>query len=252
MKPEPLGIHSVNDTFKVISGFFDWLVLNEKAKKNSFTKLNVKKEVKANEERKAFTRSDLSKIFNVETISKTSKDAWHYWLPYLGLYTGGRINELCQLYTDNVREIDGIWCLDINADKPDQKLKSKSSWRVIPLHQKLIELGFIEYVQGLPNGLLFPTLKYLPSDGYGKYPSKWFSIQRDKALTKEERNKKTFHSFRHTVANEFKQMGIEYSPASYILGHSDETMTYGRYGKDYSVSTLKPIIDKLRFEHSSM
>ncbi|RZQ29295.1 hypothetical protein D8T36_05895 [Vibrio vulnificus] len=117
------------------------------------------------------------------------------------------MNELCQLYTDNVKKVNGIWCLDINADKPDQKLKSKSSWRVIPLHKKIIELGFIEYVQGLPNGLVFPTLKYLPSDGYGKYPSKWFSIQRDKALTKEEKNKKTFHSFRHTIANEFKQMG---------------------------------------------
>lgn len=252
MDDTPIGVHTINDTFKVISGFFDWLVLNEKANKNSFTKLNVKKDVKASDERKAFTRSDLSKIFKLETIDKSSKDAWHYWLPYLGLYTGARINELCQLYTDNVKKVDGIWCLDINADKPDQKLKSKSSWRVIPLHHKLIKLGFIEYVQSLPKGLVFPTLKYLPSDGYGKYPSKWFSIQRDKALTKEERNKKTFHSFRHTVANEFKQIGIEYSPASYILGHSDETMTYGRYGKDYSVNTLKPIIDKLRFEHSSM
>lgn len=245
MGDTPIGVHTVNDTFKVISGFFDWLVLNEKAQKNSFTKLNVKKDVKASEERKAFTRNDLAKIFRVEAINRSSKDAWHYWLPYLGLYTGARINELCQLYTDNVKKVDGIWCLDINADKPDQKLKSKSSWRVIPLHHKLIELGFIEYVQGLSNGLVFPTLKHLPQDGYGKYPSKWFSIQRDKALTKEERSKKTFHSFRHTVANEFKQMGIEYSPASYILGHSNETMTYGRYGKDYSVSTLKPIIDSL-------
>ncbi|MGR5435241.1 DUF6538 domain-containing protein [Vibrio owensii] len=245
---KPIGVHTINDTFKVISGFFDWLVLNEKAVKNPFTKLQVKKTVQASEERKAFTHSDLSKIFKVKAIDKTSKDAWHYWLPYLGLYTGARINELCQLYTDNVKKVDGIWCLDINADKPDQKLKSKSSWRVIPLHKKIIELGFIEYVQGLPKGLVFPTLKYLPSDGYGKYPSKWFSIQRDKALTKEERDKKTFHSFRHTVANEFKQMGIEYSPASYILGHANESMTYGRYGKDYSPSILKPIVDSLSFK----
>ncbi|EIZ0308510.1 hypothetical protein MNO15_000660, partial [Vibrio parahaemolyticus] len=89
--------------------------------------------------------------------------------------------------------------------------------------------------------------KYLPQDGYGKYPSKWFSIQRDKALSEEERLKKTFHSFRHTVANQFKQLGVEYSPASYILGHSDETMTYGRYGKDYSPTYLKPVVDKLYF-----
>ncbi|RZQ29294.1 hypothetical protein D8T36_05890 [Vibrio vulnificus] len=74
MGDTPIGVHTINDTFKVISGFFDWLVLNEKAKKNSFTKLNVKKDVKASDERKAFTRSDLSKIFKVEAIEKSSKD----------------------------------------------------------------------------------------------------------------------------------------------------------------------------------
>jgi len=181
-------------------------------------------------------------------FKEPDNEAWHYWLPILGLYTGARINELCQLYKGDVKKVDGIWCININADKPDQKLKSKSSWRNIPIHSKLLELGFIDYVQSLPEGRLFPTLKYLPEDGYGKYPSKWFSFQRDKALTKEERYKKTFHSFRHTVANEFKQLGVEYSPASYILGHSNETMTYGRYGKDYSPSVLKPVIDKLNFD----
>lgn len=244
----PIGTHTINDTFKVISGFFDWLVLNEKVVKNPFTKLQVKKETRASEERKVFTESDLKKIFSLDVFKRRSKDAWHYWLPILGLYTGARINELCQLYTDNVKEVEGIWCININADREDQKLKSKSSWRVIPIHSKLIELGFIDYVQSLPEASrVFPTLKYLPQDGYGKYPSKWFSIQRDKALSEEERLKKTFHSFRHTVANQFKQLGVEYSPASYILGHSDETMTYGRYGKDYSPTYLKPVVDKLYF-----
>lgn len=243
-----IGTHTINDTFKVVSSFFDWLVLNEKALKNPFIKLQIKKEIKASEERKVFTKSDLKKLFSLDVFKEPDNEAWHYWLPILGLYTGARINELCQLYKGDVKKVDGIWCININADKPDQKLKSKSSWRNIPIHSKLLELGFIDYVQSLPEGRLFPTLKYLPEDGYGKYPSKWFSFQRDKALTKEERYKKTFHSFRHTVANEFKQLGVEYSPASYILGHSNETMTYGRYGKDYSPSVLKPVIDKLNFD----
>lgn len=246
MKPKPLGTHSINDTFKVVSGFFDWLVLNEKANKNSFTKLRIKVEGKVNEQRKAFTKSDLIKIFSNDSFKKRPKESWHYWLPILGLYTGARINELCQLYKEDIKKIDGIWCINFNAEKEDQKLKTKSSWRTIPIHKKLIDLGFIDYINDC-DGHIFPTLKYLPEDGYGKYPSKWFSIQRDKMLSPEERDKKTFHSLRHTVANEFKQMGVEYSPASYILGHSDESMTYGRYGKDYNVSVLKPIIDNLNF-----
>ncbi len=244
----PIGIHTINDTLKVVSGFFDWLVLNEKSDKNPFTKLQVRKEIKASEERKVFTRSDIKKLFNIEPYKTTPKEAWHYWIPLLGLYTGARINELCQLYTDNIKQIDGVWCISINADRPDQKLKTKAAFRNIPIHSKLIKLGFIDYVKSLPLGLVFPTLKYLPEDGYGKYPSKWFSIQRDKVLNKDERYKKTFHSFRHTVANEFKQMGVEYSPASYLLGHTDETMTYGRYGKDYKPKLLQEVIEKLNFD----
>lgn len=35
--------------------------------------------------------------------------------------------------------------------------------------------------------------------------------------------------------------------AAAILGHSEESETYGRYGKDY-LTTLKPVIKKLSFE----
>ncbi|MFA0145376.1 DUF6538 domain-containing protein [Vibrio lentus] len=261
MGDQPISTHTINDTFKVVSGFFDWLVLNEKVVRNPFTKLKVKLDVKASEERKVFTRTDLKKIFDLPVFKERSKETWHYWMPLLGLYTGARINEICQLYKDDVIEVDvngvdvtntegvdGIWCIDFKADREDQTLKTKSSWRTIPIHQKLIDLGFIEYVQSLPMGRIFSTLKYFPSEGYAKYPSKWFSVQRDKALTEEERIKKTFHSLRHTVANEYKQMGVEYSPASYLLGHLNETMTYGRYGKDYKVDKLKPIVDSLDFD----
>ncbi|TOB10324.1 hypothetical protein CGK12_24715, partial [Vibrio parahaemolyticus] len=85
----------------------------EKVVKNPFTKLQVKKETRASEERKVFTESDLKKIFSLDVFKRRSKDAWHYWLPILGLYTGARINELCQLYTDNVKEVEGIWCINI-------------------------------------------------------------------------------------------------------------------------------------------
>lgn len=93
MGDKPIGVHTVNDTFKVVSGFFEWLVLNEKALKNPFTKLSVKKDLAMNEERKAFSRSDLTKIFTLDSFQKKHQETWHYWLPILGLYTGARIND---------------------------------------------------------------------------------------------------------------------------------------------------------------
>ncbi|RMM12795.1 hypothetical protein [Pseudomonas syringae] len=44
-----------------------------------------------------------------------------YWLPLLGLYTGGRINELCQLYIDDIKSSEsGVYYLDFNLDTPDK------------------------------------------------------------------------------------------------------------------------------------
>jgi len=61
-----------------------------------------------------------------------------FWLPVLGLFTGCRIEELCQLHCSDVIQYDGIWCLDIN-DEGEKRLKNKSSKRVVPLHQILVD-----------------------------------------------------------------------------------------------------------------
>lgn len=241
---KPIGTHTINDTFKVISSFFDWCVLNEKAQKNAFTKLSVKQETKPSDQRRAFTKEDLTKIFSVDVFQHEPKEAWHKWIPLLGLYTGARLNELCQLYRSDIRLVEGVWCIHFGTDYEDQKLKTKSAYRTIPIHSNLIKLGFIEYIQQR-NGRLFSTLKYLKADGYSKYPSKWFSVQRDKALTLQERERKTFHSIRHTVATELKRSGVDYHLAAAILGHHNESMTYGRYGKEFSPEQLMKALKNL-------
>ncbi|WP_434565848.1 site-specific integrase [Vibrio chagasii] len=248
---KPIGTHTINDTFKVVSGFFDWCVLNEKAQKNSFTKLGVKQETKASEQRRAFAKDDLKKIFSVDVFQNEPREAWHKWIPLLGLYTGARLNELCQLYCSDIRMEDGVWCVHFGTNYEDQKLKTQSAYRTIPIHSSLIKKGFIDYVHQ-QSGRLFPTLKYLKTDGYSKYPSKWFSVQRDKALTPQERERKTFHSIRHTVATEFKRKGVDYHIAAAILGHHNDSMTYGRYGKEYSPEQLAKAIELLDFASLSI
>jgi len=50
---------------------------------------------------------------------------------------------------------------------------------------------------------------------------------------------KSFHSFRHTVADRLKQLGVAESFISELLGHSSgDTMSYGRYGKQYKPGLL--------------
>ena len=66
-----------------------------------------------------------------------------------------------------------------NRNSNDKKLKNASSERVIPIHPKLIELGFLNFVkeQKKKNSQrLFSHLK-LDSDGYIKNVSRFFNVK---------------------------------------------------------------------------
>ena len=65
-----------------------------------------------------------------------------------------RLNEICSLYLDNIIQKSGNhrenrWCFNISEEKhrPDKKLKTQSSRRIIPIHDTLIDLGLIELVE---------------------------------------------------------------------------------------------------------
>ena len=74
------------------------------------------------------------------------------WIALLALFTGARANEICQLYADYVQQVDGIWCLNIRSGRPDQKLKTANSARLVPLHRHLLQAGFIEFVKDRAGG----------------------------------------------------------------------------------------------------
>ena len=65
-----------------------------------------------------------------------------------------RLEEISQLSVDDVYFVDGIWVFDVNT-KPsrdgrnDKQVKNKNAVRIVPMHNKLIDLGFIEYVDSI-------------------------------------------------------------------------------------------------------
>ncbi|HCG7973677.1 TPA: site-specific integrase [Vibrio parahaemolyticus] len=250
LKPTPMAVSTANDTMTGVSSFFDWCVLNEYASKNAFKGLKVKTKKKASDERSAFTESDLKTLFQHPYFQGgESKHPHYYWLPVLGLYTDARLNELCQLHVCDVRRDDesGLWTMTITNTQEDQKTKNMSSIRTIPLHPKLIELGFVDYVQNLTHERVFPELKR-GRDGYGQAPSKWFARFRDKVLPNAKNEHKAYHSFRHTFINALKQSGVSRSHAAAYVGHGDGSETFGRYGKAYVASALAPILDNITFD----
>src|SRR5690606_20223968 len=142
-----------------VSTFFKWLKGNRYVKDNYFTGLAPKGSGSSKGSLKPFPRPDLKPPVSTDLFTRHafSKD-WEYWLPLLGLYTGARLEELCQLQKSDIRQTDGLHYIDIHEDNDEEnQTKSSSSNRRVPLHSHLIELGFLEFVAS-KSGKLF-TLK---------------------------------------------------------------------------------------------
>ncbi|MDR7097334.1 integrase [Hydrogenophaga laconesensis] len=164
--------------------------------------------------REEFTEQELHRIFSANwfltgTGEKTKAGTYrtfqpfHYWLPLLGLCTGARINELAQLYLDDIRQDGAVWYIDINRKTPDKSLKNDWSERKVPLHSCLIELGFAEWCDelraaGFPR--FFPELSWNSTNRYAKDPIRVMSQYLER-LGMPRNGTKVFHSFRHGINN---------------------------------------------------
>ena len=135
-----------------------------------------------------------------------------------------------------------------NRNSNDKKLKNASSERVIPIHPKLIDLGVLNFVKEQNNNnsqRLFTHLK-LGSEGYIKNENRFSNVKWLHAIGVKT-SKKSFHSLRHTFANELKQVGVNEQVASELLGHASQSITYGRYGKESRIEVLLEQISKIYF-----
>lgn len=235
------------------------------------------RKVKEHEQREAFSDADLRAIFGVEWFArgsgtKTPEGVFHsyrphyYWLPLLALYTGGRLNELAQLYLDDVLNIDDIWCIDFNLNAPDKvdadgreatetdkSLKTINAQRHVPLHSSLIELGLLGYVQALRDAghkRLFPELRFDERKGYGKAAGSWFNERfLGKRLEIERDGRKTFHSFRHNFATALGDADVPTLIKSDLMGHSrSAALSESRYDKGRKLEALQEAIERLRYE----
>jgi integrase len=69
------------------------------------------------------------------------------------------------------------------------------------------------------------------ADGYGSAYGKVFQRFNRKYITSDPL--KTFHSLRHSFSDTLKQKGVNEVMISELLGHSNDSITTGRYGKRF-------------------
>ena len=165
------------------------------------------------------------------------------------------MEELARLTTDDIGCENGIYYIFIHGERDSNKrVKNVSSIRRIPLHSKLIELGFADcYREALATGKkeFFPSL-YRSKEIRGKithYFSKWFGLFLDGLGITDKT--KSFHSFRHTMKRLLRDAGVEKSVGDAYQGHSmnDIASSYGRdeYNMGYSLAFLKEQIERIDY-----
>lgn len=116
-------------------------------------KVRVRKKVKERE--KGFDGEEAAKILAAtrgpfsHLISVEMKAA-RRWLPWIGAYTGARINELTPLTAADFVKRDGIWMIRIRGANAKTR-----SYREVPLHGHLIEQGLLDYAKSRGKRPLF-------------------------------------------------------------------------------------------------
>ena len=227
---------------------------------------------------KAFSSTDLEAIFSGylytgnEIGSSKGVFPYQFWLPLLGLYTGGRLNELCQLDTEDIcqQSTSGICSINVMDDPQDKPLpkflKNQSSRRILPIHSDLVRIGFLDFVtQARKEGrekLFSDGLTYSTMKGWGGKASHFFcripcpstpasgyfykqGIRSRDAQGKADR--KTFHSFRHTFTDLARAAGGEsYLVLPDITGHSrGKEGMIARYGNGFSLEQKQSVLEGL-------
>ena len=242
--------------FGRVSSFLNFLAKNSHSIDTLSKSLKgvFKDKKRARDKRDIFDQSDLEKLFNNDYYFKNKHtSAINYWVPLLGLFTGARINELCQLHTNDIRKVDGIWVININ-DNEDKRVKTIHSPRSIPINSILIDkLKFLDYVKDLKDKnqtMLFSTV-IKTNKGHSDAFSKWFNRYRKKTNVGQEKGeKKVFHSFRHTVMNCFKECGVpEFFALDYIGHESGEKTGYKTYAKTDNITKMKELAELLKYDY---
>jgi integrase len=177
-----------------------------------------------------------------------------YWFPKVALYTGMRISEIAELKTCDVyKEDHGGWIVEV-TDKGEEEdrygetraNKTENAIRLIPLHDQLTALGFLEFVAQQKNDRkddylfheLFEGKQNIPINGWGDPVGSWFN---SRALVKMglKKPRQTFHSLRSTFISKLKKRGCPTYIAKQIVGHekaiynmSTSDITFDGYGGD--------------------
>lgn len=177
-------------------------------------------------DRRAYEMDELRVLFSSRLYTQgylpkgQSRDA-AYWLPLMGPFAGPRLEEAAQLLLKDIQRINGNWVIRIADLDENQELKTKSSYRYVPIHQELIRCGLLAYAARLKAAgetRLFPSL--LNENKYKRFGTSfgsWFGRYLTSIGLTDPRL--DYHSFRFNLKQRCSQSGIRDEVRDALSGH---------------------------------
>ncbi len=202
-----------------------------------------------------FTPEDLRAMF-----PRTYRLEGLNWVPLIMLYHGMRPTEAAQLDTADVILVDGVWAFDLTTETKgavgsdrwgDKSLKNdRSTVRRIPIHQRLLDLGFLDYLQSriaAGERKVFDVKGYSQA-GYFESIRHEFTTWLDAVGVK--RSNTTPHSLRHTWATaSFRVVddALRKIIGGWSVGKGVDVATY-LHTNHLSMADMKAELDKVTFD----
>ena len=235
---------NINKRITKLSVFGNWGVRQGLLITNPFSgmKFSVKKQPHT---RQPFTADELRKIFKPETYLKwtihfshpyrknrVSNQLPYYWIFLLGIFSGMRTNEMCQLRLIDIKKQNNIWFIFIE-DSEETKVKTENAIRKVPVHPQLIDLGFVDYVttqKKSKRGRLFWELSE-DRDGFASHVSRHYNQRFLPTVGVWKKYTKVLYCTRHTFINKLYSEKVDENVIKTLVGHEKE-FTMKHYGGD--------------------
>ena len=277
------GETTLKEELGILAGVYDFAIKAQEGLLKNFatglSKVITGKQIK----QKASSAKDIFRAADIQEIVgglKYFKDKGTFsvnphlmYITLIGLYSGARINEICQLTVDDIELVDGLWCFNHKEEEGTTKsLKNRNSIRINPIHPRLIDCGLLtlrDSQKAKGYSRLWEGSKqhscdfYEPQANCSHYVGKWWNGTFKGKLTLSNTDKQTFHSTRHTFINWFKQnvRPLDYEARNALSGHLDkddvaamERQGYDSnsegevtYTKDLNVKRQMELLEKLDY-----
>jgi integrase len=235
---EKLSPKSVRDTnLAALRAVFRWAADSGKISSNPAASVTVKLPKKISGREKGFTDDEAIALLracrgyeparskNPKTREGSELTAAKRWVPWLCAFTGARVAEMIQLRGQDVGEKAGIHFLRITPDAGSTKT---GHYRDVPMHQQLLDLGFLDFVRGRGSGPLFfregeRSGREHPSKQVSKRLAVWIRSLDIVGVAVDPS-----HAWRHRFKTVSRNLGTDARVIDAIQGHAARTA-----GEDY-------------------